>query len=89
MTITTTQAARVARFLRRVAHPRRVLRVVRYLRSLISLRPAAKLDRLFARKGLALPGQVKRLDRRGRAAKVIAQRRKLVTAMLKGEAAEC
>ena len=89
MTLTATQVARVVRFLRGVAHPRRVRSVVRYLRSLISLPPAAKLDRIFARKGLALPGQVKRLDRRGRAAKVIAQRQKLVTAMLKGEAAEC
>jgi hypothetical protein len=89
MTITTSKAAQVARFLRNVAHPRRTRRVIRYLRSLMVIAPAVKIDRFFARQGLALPRQVKRLDHRGRAAQVIAERQKLMTAMLRGEVSGC
>jgi hypothetical protein len=82
MTITTSKAAQVARFLRNVAHPRRTRRVIRYLRSLMVIAPAVKIDRFFARQGLAL-------DHRGRAAQVIAERQKLMTAMLRGEVSGC
>jgi hypothetical protein len=84
MTITVLQAARIARYLSGVTYPRRVLKTIRYLRSLIH-DPARALDRHLTRScGLPRPS-FKRVDRRGSVCRAIERRQVAVTDMLRAE----
>jgi hypothetical protein len=80
------QLANIVRVLRPVVPASRIARVRSYLHSILPP-PSAPLDHFFAEQKLDLPRNVRRVDRRGRAAKVIAERRERLHKMLNGEVA--